>query len=94
MLRNCARQPFALDRLRETDPERLLYESTKPASGGIGPLLLTPLELLDRLDAWRRRRAFTATATSPLRCARANDRSRENSAAIPNGKSWPKADGH
>ena len=38
-------------RLRELDPERLLYESTKPGSGGIGPLLLTPLELLDRLAA-------------------------------------------
>jgi len=37
--------------LRELDPERLLYESTKPGSGRIGPLLLTPLELLDRLAA-------------------------------------------
>jgi hypothetical protein len=38
-------------RLRELDPKRLLYESTKPGSAGIGPLLLTPLELLDRLAA-------------------------------------------
>ena len=51
LLRYCARPPFALDRLRELDPERLLYESTKPGPGGNGPLLLTPLELLDRLAA-------------------------------------------
>jgi hypothetical protein len=35
--------------LRELDPERLLYQSTKPGPGGNGPLLLTRLELLDRL---------------------------------------------
>jgi len=29
----------------------LLYEGTKPAPGGNGPLLLTPLDLLDRLAA-------------------------------------------
>jgi hypothetical protein len=51
LLRYCARPPFALDRLRELDPERLLYESTKPGPGGNGSLLLTPLELLDRLAA-------------------------------------------
>jgi hypothetical protein len=51
LLRHCARPPFALDRLRELDPERLLYESTKPGPGGNGPLLLTPLELLDRIAA-------------------------------------------
>ena len=39
------------DRLRELDPERLLYASTKPGPGGNGPLLLTPPELLDRLAA-------------------------------------------
>jgi hypothetical protein len=38
-------------RLRELDPERLLYGSTKPGSGGNGPLLLTPLELLHRIAA-------------------------------------------
>ena len=51
LLRYCARPPFALDRLRELDPERLLYEGTKPGPGGSGSLLLTPLELLDRLAA-------------------------------------------
>jgi hypothetical protein len=51
LLRYCARPPFALDRLRELDPERLLYEGTKPGPDGSGPLLLTPLELLERLAA-------------------------------------------
>ena len=35
----------------ELVPERLLYEGTKPGQGGNGSLLLTPLELLDRLAA-------------------------------------------
>ena len=51
LLRYCARPPFALERLRELGSERLLYEHTKPGPGGDGPLLLTPLELLDRLAA-------------------------------------------
>jgi hypothetical protein len=52
LLRYCARPPFALDRLRELDPERLLYERTKPGPRGYGPLLLlTLLQLLDRLAA-------------------------------------------
>ena len=51
LLRYCARPPFALDRLRELDPERLLYQSTKPGPSGNGSLLLTPLELLDRRAA-------------------------------------------
>jgi hypothetical protein len=45
------RPPFALDRLRELDPEHLPYERTKPGPGGTGPVRLTPLELLDRLAA-------------------------------------------
>ena len=48
-MRYCARPPFALERLRKLDPERLLYEGTKPGPGGNAPLRLTPLELLDRL---------------------------------------------
>jgi hypothetical protein len=43
--------PFALDRLREHDPQHLLYECTKPCLGRTGPLRLTPLEPLDRLAA-------------------------------------------
>jgi hypothetical protein len=31
LLRYCVRPPFTLERLRELDPERLLYESTKPS---------------------------------------------------------------
>ena len=50
LLRNCACQQLALDRLRELDPS-LLYESTEPGSGGIDPMPLTPLELLDCLVA-------------------------------------------
>jgi len=33
LLGYCARPPFAPDRLRELDPERLLYEVTKPGPG-------------------------------------------------------------
>ncbi len=52
LLRYCARPPFALDRLRELDRSRsLLYEGTKPGPGGTGRLLLTPLQLRDRLAA-------------------------------------------
>ena len=43
MLRYCARPPFALDRLRELDPEHLLYENTQQGPCGNGPQLLTPL---------------------------------------------------
>jgi hypothetical protein len=51
LLRYCARPPFALDPLCELAPERLLYEGTKPGPGGKAPLLLTQLELLDRVAA-------------------------------------------
>ena len=51
LLRYCARPPLALDRLRELDPERLVYDPPKRGPGGSAPLLLTPLELLDRLAA-------------------------------------------
>ena len=51
LLRYCARPPFALDRLRELDPEHLIYDPPKPGPGGSGPLLLAPLELLDCLAA-------------------------------------------
>lgn len=76
LLRYCARPPFALDRLHELDPERLLYKSTKPGPGGTGSLLLTPLELLDRLATLvpppriHRHRYFGVLApNSPLRTA-------------------------
>jgi len=38
-------------RLREIDAERLVYESVKPGPGGCVSLVLTPMELLDRLAA-------------------------------------------
>ena len=76
LLRYCARPPFALQRLRELAPERLLYESTKPGAGGNGALRLTPLQLIDRLAALvppprvHRHRYFGVLAPhSPLRTA-------------------------
>ncbi len=41
------RPAFALERLREIDPEHLVYESMKPGPGGSVSLLLTPMQLLD-----------------------------------------------
>jgi hypothetical protein len=49
LLRYCARPAFALERLREIDPEHLVYESVKPGPGGSVSLLLTPMQLLDHL---------------------------------------------
>ena len=76
LLRYCARPPFALDRLHEVDSERLRYDSAKPGPGGNSPLLLTPLELIDRLAALvlppriHRHRYFGVLAPhSPLRTA-------------------------
>jgi hypothetical protein len=46
-----ARPPFALNRLRELDPEHLSSESTPLGRSGTGPLGLTPTQLLDRLAA-------------------------------------------
>jgi len=76
LLRYCARPPFALDRLRALDPERLLYHGAKPGPGGSGPLRLTPLQLIDRLAALvppprvHRHRYFGVLApNSPLRAA-------------------------
>ena len=82
--------PFALNRLRELDPQHLLYECTKPGLGRTGPLRLTPLEPLDRL----------AALISPPRVHRhryprvasANGRSGETSAATPNVRTWPVSD--
>ena len=51
LLRYCARPAFALERLRQVDAEHLVYEAAKPGPGGGVSLLLTPLELIDRLAA-------------------------------------------
>ena len=76
LLRYCARPAFALERLREIDPEHLVYESIKPGPGGSVSLLLTPLELLDRRAALippprqHRHRYYGVLApNSPLRAA-------------------------
>ncbi len=76
LLRYCARPAFALERLREVDPEHLVYESVKPGPSGSVTLMLTPLELLDRLAALippprrHRHRYFGVLApNAPLRAA-------------------------
>jgi hypothetical protein len=51
LLRYCAHPAFALERLREIDAEHLVYESLKPGPGGSIRLMLTPLELIERLAA-------------------------------------------
>ena len=51
LLRYCARPAFAQERLRQIDPEHLIYESKKPGPGGKVSVLLTPHQLLDRLAA-------------------------------------------
>jgi len=56
--------PFALERRRELDPERLHYESTKPGPAGGGSLILTPLERLEHLAALVPPRASTGTVTT------------------------------
>ena len=48
-MRYCARPDFALESLREVDAEHLAYESVKPGPGGGVSLMLTPLELIERL---------------------------------------------
>ena len=51
LLRYCARPAFALERLREIDAEHLVYESIKRGPGGSISLMLTPLELIERVAA-------------------------------------------
>lgn len=51
LLRYCARPAFALERLRQVDAEHLVHEAAKPGPGGGVSLMLTPLELIDRLAA-------------------------------------------
>lgn len=76
LLRYCARPAFALERLREIDPEHLVYESTKPGPGGSVSLLITPMQRLDRLAALippprrhRHRYIGVLAPNSPLRAA-------------------------
>lgn len=51
LLRYCARPPFAMDRLRQRGAE-LVHHCPKPQAGGKrSDLVLTPLELIDRIAA-------------------------------------------
>ena len=51
LLRDCARPPFALERLERLDDERVVYRLPKPQRDGTTALTLTPLELIDQLAA-------------------------------------------
>jgi hypothetical protein len=51
LLRYCARPPFALHRLGELDCDRFVFDNPKPGPGAPDTLILTPLELLDRVAA-------------------------------------------
>ena len=71
-----ARPAFVVERLREIDAERSVYESVKPGAGGNVNLMLTPLELIERLVALippprrHRHRCFgVVAANAPLRAA-------------------------
>ena len=49
LVRYCARPPLSQERLGRLDDEHLLYSLRKPTMDGRTELILTPLELLDRL---------------------------------------------
>ena len=51
LLRYCARPPFALDHLHQHDAEHLRYDIPKPRPGRPSALVLTPLELIDKVAA-------------------------------------------
>ena len=51
LVRYCARPPFALERLEASGADRLVYHLPKPGPDGRTGLILTPLELIDRLAA-------------------------------------------
>ena len=49
LVRYCARPPISQERLGRLDDEHLVYSLRKPTVDGRTELILTPLELLDRL---------------------------------------------
>jgi hypothetical protein len=51
LLRYCARPPFAADRIEELDRHRLIYHLPRPGSDGRTQLILSPLELIERIAA-------------------------------------------
>jgi len=79
LLRYCARPAFALERLRQIDPEHLVYESVKPAPGGSVSLMLTSHELLDRLAAWQNKPSWE-TRSASMSALRTHNKRAPNSA--------------
>jgi DNA-directed RNA polymerase subunit RPC12/RpoP len=76
LLRYCARPPFPSGRLEELDAHRLIYHLPKPGPDGRAQLLLSPLELIERIAALvppprqHRHRYFGVLApNAPLRAA-------------------------
>jgi len=76
LLRYCARPPFALEHLHTLDAEHLIYHNSKPRSDSPRDLVLTPLELIDKIAALipppraHRHRYYGVLApNSPLRAA-------------------------
>jgi hypothetical protein len=51
LLRYCARPPFALAHLHPLDDEHLIYHNPKPRTDSPRDLVLTPLELIDKIAA-------------------------------------------
>ena len=76
LLRYCARPPFALEHLHPLDADHLIYHNPKPRSDSPRDLVLTPLELIDKIAALipppraHRHRYYGVLApNSPLRAA-------------------------
>ena len=76
LLRYCARPPFALEHLHPLDDEHLIYHNPKPRSDSPRDLVLTPLELIDKIAALipppraHRHRYYGVLApNSPMRAA-------------------------
>jgi len=76
LLRYCARPPFALEHLHPLDADHLLYHNPKPRSDSPRDLVLTPLELIDKIAALipppraHRHRYYGVLApNSPMRAA-------------------------
>ncbi|MEA3278018.1 MAG: transposase [Pseudomonadota bacterium] len=51
LLRYCARPLFASERIEELDAHRLIYHLPRPGPDGRTPLILSPLELIERIAA-------------------------------------------
>jgi len=76
LLRYCARPPFALEHLHLLDAEHLIYHNPKPRSDSPRDLVLTLLELIDKIAALipppraHRHRYYGVLApNSPMRAA-------------------------